>query len=82
MQKASMRSFPALVSWSYFFPLARLKKSKFDKKQDLAAFAESFDNGLKVSFSDSTRPQSVRFGSPRDDDERCGVKGGRFSLSG
>lgn len=75
-------TFHAPVSSSYFSPLARLKNSKFDNKQDLAAVAESFDTGLKETFSDNTKPQFVKFGSPRDNDARCGVKGGKLTLPG
>jgi len=66
-----------------FFPYpARLKDSKFDNEQDLAAFTESFDTGLKEAFSDSSKPQFVKFGSLRDNDVRCGVKSGKLSLPG
>jgi hypothetical protein len=60
----------------------RLKDSKFDSKEDLAAFTEGFDTKLKETFADSNKPQSVKFGSLRDNDTRCGVKGGRLSLQG
>ena len=65
-----------------FSRLAKLKNSKFDNKQDLAALTESFNTGLKATFSDSSKPQFVKFGSPRDNDPRYGVKGGKFSLAG
>ena len=58
------------------------KSSKFGDEQDLAAFTESFDTKLKEIFSDSGRPQFVKFGSPRDNDPDCGVKGGKFVLQG
>jgi len=61
---------------------ARLKNSRFDNEQDLEALTGSFDTGLKVTFSDSSKPQFVKFGSPRDNDARCGVKGGKFNLAG
>ena len=66
----------------FFSPPARLKNSKFDNEQDLTAFTESFNTGLKAIFSDNSKPQFVRFGSPRDTDARCGVKGGKFTLQG
>jgi len=62
--------------------LGKLKGSRFGNKQDLAAFTESFDTGLKESFSDSTKAQFVKFGSPRDNDTRCSVKSGKLSLAG
>jgi len=61
---------------------ARFKNSKFDNEQDIAAFTECFDAGLKAIFSDSSKPQFVKFGSPRDNDESCGVKGGKLTLQG
>ncbi|KAF9650957.1 hypothetical protein BDM02DRAFT_3184899 [Thelephora ganbajun] len=60
----------------------RLKNSKFDNKQDLAGLAESFDTGLKTTFSDSSKTQYVKFGSLRDNDTRCGVKAGKLSFLG
>lgn len=63
-------------------PAAKLKGSKFYTESDLQAFTESFDKGLKVNFSDGTRPQFVKFGSVRDNDSRCDVKGGRLTLQG
>jgi len=59
-----------------------LKNSKFDNEQDLKAFTESFDTGLKSIFSDSSKLQFVKFGSARDTDASRGVKGGKFSLQG
>jgi len=82
MQKASSRFSLCLFPRLIFSPLARFKNSKFNNKDDLAAFTESFDAGLKETFSDSSKDQFVRFGSPRDNDARCGVRGGKFSLLG
>ena len=73
----------APVALSYFSHLARLKNSEqFNNELDLAAFTKSFDTGLKMTFSDSSKTQFVKFGSPRDDDACCGVKGGKLSLPG
>jgi len=46
------------------------------------AFTDSFDTGLKTTFSDKSKPQFVKFGSLRDNDAACGVKGGKLSLQG
>ena len=81
MQKARSRLFPATPCLT-FSCLARLRNSRFDNEQDLAALTESFDTGLKTTFSDSSKPQFVKFGSPRDNDARCGVKLGKFNLAG
>ena len=65
------------------FPcLVRFKNSRFDNGQVLAAFTESFDTGLKATFSDGSKPQFVKFGSLRDNDEHYGVKSGKLSLPG
>ena len=82
MQKVSLRSLPALASSSHFSPPARLKGSMFDTAQDLAAFTESFDAGLKRAFSDNGKTHFVKFGSQRDNDVRSGVRGGKLSLPG
>ena len=68
---------PALFSL-----IVRFKNSAFDNGQDLAAFTESFDTGLKTVFSGNSKPQFVKFGSLRDNDARCGVKSGKLSLPG
>ena len=61
---------------------AKLKGSKFKTKSDLDAFTECFDKGLKGNFSEDNNPQFVKFGSARDNDSRCDVKGGRLILQG
>jgi len=63
-------------------PPARFKNSKFDNEQDIRAFTENFDTGLKEIFSENSKPHFVRFGSARDNDANCGVKSGRFTLQG
>ena len=66
----------------FFLASARFKGSKFDNKQDIEALAGSFDAGLKTTFSDNTKQQYIKFGSPRDNNVGCGVKNGKFSVSG
>ena len=82
MQNASSKFFPALSPHLTFSPLARFKNSKFNSDQDLATFSERFDTGLKGTFKDNSKNQFVKFGSSRDNDDRCGVKGGKMSLLG
>jgi len=60
----------------------KLRGSKFNTPVDLEAFAQRFDEGVKVVFSDDRMSQYVRFGSPRDNDPQCGVKAGRLTLTG
>ncbi|KAF9783740.1 hypothetical protein BJ322DRAFT_1109589 [Thelephora terrestris] len=60
----------------------RLKTSIFDTPEDMTAFSRKFDEGLKRVFSDSTAVQYVKFGSPRDNDPKHGIKAGRFMLTG
>jgi len=55
---------------------------KFNNEQDLETFTESFDTGLKTNFSGSSKPQFVKFASPRETEASCGVKGGKFILEG
>lgn len=62
-------------------PPAKFKNSKFDTEPDLDAFTESFDKGLKHTFSEK-KPQFVKFGSARDNDGRCDVRDGRLTLQG
>jgi hypothetical protein len=62
--------------------LERLKTSIFDTPEDMTAFSRKFDEGLKRVFSDSTAVQYVKFGSPRDNDPKHGIKAGRFMLTG
>jgi len=60
----------------------KFKNTKFNDEQDLVAFTDSFDTGLKTTFSDKSKSQFVKFGSLRDNDAACGVKGGKLSLQG
>ena len=60
----------------------RLKGSGFDTPEDLTAFAQKFDEGVKRVFSNDQAPQYVRFGGLRDNDPKCGIKAGRLTLTG
>ena len=62
----------------------QLQYSKFNTPEDLAAFSQRFDEGLKKNFSisNSHMSQFVKFGSPRDDDPSYGIKGGKLRLTG
>lgn len=60
----------------------KLRGSKFDTPEDLAAFALKFDEGLKRVFSNNRSSQHIKFGSPRDNDPKHGIKAGRFTLTG
>jgi hypothetical protein len=60
----------------------KLKKSKFNTPEDIGAFAQKFDEGLKRIFSDDSGAQFIKFGSPRDNDPGHGVKAGKLSLTG
>ena len=63
-------------------PTAKFKGSKFDTESDLDAFEDCFDKGLKVSFSEDSKPKFVKFGSARDNNVRCDVKNGQLVLQG
>jgi len=62
----------------------KLKYSKFNTPEDLAAFSQRFDEGVKevFSMSNSHTDQYVRFGSPRDNDPNYGIRVGRLTLTG
>ena len=60
----------------------KLKGSRFNTTEDLAAFSQKFDEGVKKVFSNDQAAQHVKFGSPRDNDPECGIKAGRITLTG
>jgi len=60
----------------------KLKQSKFNTPEDLSTFAQRFDEGLKRVFSDDSGSQFVKFGSPRDNDPKYGIKLGKLTLTG
>ena len=60
----------------------KLRGSKFDTPEDLAAFSQRFDEGVKRVFSNDQGAQYVKFGSPRDNDPKYGIKAGRLTLTG
>jgi len=62
----------------------KLKYSKFNTPEDLGAFSQRFDEGVKkvFSISNSNTDQYVKFGSPRDNDPNCGIRAGRLTLTG
>ena len=60
----------------------KLGGSKFDTPEDLAVFSQRFDEGVKRVFSKDQGVQYVKFGSPRDDDPKCGIKAGRLTFTG
>jgi len=60
----------------------QLKGSKFDTPEDIASFAQKFDEGLRIVFSDDNSAQYVKFGSVRDNDPKRGVKAGKLMLTG
>jgi len=82
--KESPSSFLQLIPRILRLPTAKFKstKSKFDTEADLESFAGCFDKGLKTAFSDDSKPKFVKFGSARDNDSRCDVKGGQLTLQG
>jgi len=62
----------------------KLTYSKFNNPEDLAAFSQKFDEGVKKIFSTSSShaDQHVKFGSSRDNDLDYGIKAGRITLAG
>jgi len=72
------------TDWSLNPQPEQLKCSKFNTPEDLAAFSQQFDEGVKKIFSTSNSfaDQYVKFGSPRDNDPDYGIKAGRIALTG
>ena len=62
--------------------LEKLRGSKFDTPDDLEMFAQKFDESVKRIFSSDQVPQYIKFGSPRDNDPKYGIKAGRLILTG
>jgi len=60
----------------------KLRGSRFNTPEDLEAFAQRFDDGVKRLFANDQGSHYVKFGGPRDNDPKCGVKAGRFALTG
>lgn len=58
------------------------QSEKFNTPEDISNFAQKFDEGLKRVFTDDSSSQFVKFGSPRDNDPKFGIKAGRLSLTG
>ena len=79
-----MRSDVLLTDRSFNLESEKLKYSKFNTPDDLAAFSQKFDEGVKKVFStsNSNTDQYVKFGSPRDNDPNCGIRAGRLTLTG
>ena len=77
-----VRSHIPLINPSLNSQPEKLKGSKFDTPEYLAAFAQGFNEGLKMVFSDDQAPQYVKFGSPRDNDAKCEIKAGKLTLTG
>ena len=60
----------------------KLSRSKFNTPDDLAAFSQKFDEGVKKVFSNDRVAQCVKFGRPRDNDPEFGIKAGMLMLDG
>ncbi|KAK0184554.1 hypothetical protein F5146DRAFT_1145410 [Armillaria mellea] len=58
----------------------KLKNSKF--YDDLSHIAECFDKSTKLRFKDPAEPAFVKFGSLRDRDATCDIRGGQLKLKG
>ena len=60
----------------------KLSNSKFNTPDDLGAFVQKFDEGVKKVFSNDQAVQYVKFGHPRDNDPELRIKAGRLTLDG
>ena len=77
-----MRSNTPFTDWPLNPQSEKLKGSRFNTSEDLAAFSLKFDEGVKRVFSNDQAAQHIRFGSPRDNDPEYGIKAGRLTLTG
>lgn len=70
--------FRVLCSW-----LGKLQTiaNKTDQKNVLETLTKSFD-GMKATFSDKTKYQFLKFGSPRETHPRISVRNGKLSVLG
>ncbi|KZT69686.1 hypothetical protein DAEQUDRAFT_750753 [Daedalea quercina L-15889] len=60
----------------------QLENSRFGNEEFIYSMLESFESDAKPTFRDPTKTSYVKFGGPRDTDEKCGIKRGVLSLSG
>ena len=74
--------FQSSIAFRIQRPPEKLKKSKFNTDEDIASFAQKFDEGLKRVFTDATGTQYIKFGSPRDNEPKHGIKAGKLMLTG
>ena len=56
--------------------------SRFKTSENIEAFSQRFDEGLKRVFSDNKGTQYVKFGSVKENDPSYGIKAGRLALTG
>jgi hypothetical protein len=60
----------------------KLKGSRFNTPENITAFAQKFDEGLKRVFCNDKGVHYVVFCSPTDDDPRFGIYKGKLILTG
>lgn len=60
----------------------KLRLSRFATDDDFDAMMSAFDGMTKPTFKDPTTTSYIKFGGPRDSDERYNIRRGVLSLSG
>ncbi|EPT00710.1 hypothetical protein FOMPIDRAFT_150495 [Fomitopsis schrenkii] len=60
----------------------KLRSSRFATNDDIEAMMSTFESMTKPTFRDPTAISYIRFGGPRDTDERYNIRRGVLSLSG
>ncbi|KAH9924777.1 uncharacterized protein B0H18DRAFT_1011158 [Fomitopsis serialis] len=60
----------------------KLRLSRFSTTDDVDAMMANFDSMTKPTFRDSSTASYIKFGGPRDTDERYNIRRGVLSLSG
>ncbi|KAI0725427.1 hypothetical protein C8Q72DRAFT_852742 [Fomitopsis betulina] len=60
----------------------KLRSSRFATNDDFEAMISTFDSMTKPTFRDTSTTSYIKFGGPRDTDERYDIRRGVLSLSG
>ena len=60
----------------------KLIDTRFVDDGFIDSMLQSFESTAKPTFRDATKTSYIKFGGPRDTDDKCGIKRGVLSLSG
>ena len=63
-------------------PAVKLQGSRFATTEDIDAMMTNFESMAKPTFRDPSVSSYIKFGGPRDSDERFNIRRGTLTLSG